>query len=856
MQTHAMPTLGLRHVPVARPTCRRVVTRASGDDSRNLESRRDRGSPNRHQKRQSSPLRERSSVIRGTVPNTTVPSAGGQGKNTHTPQRVPPIASMANTSYSSVATQVTYGNGETRTRLSRAELRKGLRARKKLRKSVTPSAVQKNANSNFEKFFDDDAEILTMTRDRRVVERFDPVNNVVRGIDRHGSQGVTEFERRSVESNSNRSYEQTVTFETFGEAFTEMERMLPIVSDDDADDFENSKISEFRDAYGEPFSVNITNVGSPPGLTTIELKGLDKANLLGALCSALAKAEVSVVSGTIATDVVTSRVKNTIHAYSSGTKQRLDPSVFESLSVRILSACWTADDRKWLNTTRSVGKFIVDRRRPTARELDFGVTNAKHTVHLNEAVERTEAAMRASSARLADAVERCDDTNTGLNQALDVTLRNLLVDVETAAAAASLARQALDAATQPRGIPGFAQAPAYLTPSQSLDDFLYMDYAVADGNTEVLGATTDAHTTDFSKPSLLTPFQNKFNTWYDGISPFFKGVFFMNVASCLFGTNQVVIKQVADAGVDDFTQMFLRFFIAGVPLVPFIWQGMKGSNSKELLRGATHLGTILAVGYFLQIIGLEGTTSAKGALTSTFTVLSVPIFAGMAGQRVPWFTWPASIAAMVGVGLLTGGDGSSPVAGDAICILSAIIFGYHTLQSSKYAQLFEDQELPFISFQIGVVAVESGLWKLGEMGYHSWVNGSQGSGGAIDVSLSSIMTSASTQALHLSDQAQLLPWPALLWMGLATTSFTLWIEFLALKNVSASTCALIYTAEPLWGALFAWHFMGDRWGVPGWIGAFFIVGASVGSQLMTFGEDEKEEEEGADANTNTKALEV
>ena len=93
-------------------------------------------------------------------------------------------------------------------------------------------------------------------------------------------------------------------------------------------------------------------------------------------------------------------------------------------------------------------------------------------------------------------------------------------------------------------------------------------------------------------------------------------------------------------------------------------------------------------------------------------------------------------------------------------------------------------------------------------------------------------------------------------MGLATTSFTLWIEFLALKNVSASTCALIYTAEPLWGALFAWHFMGDRWGVPGWIGAFFIVGASVGSQLMTFGEDEKEEEEGADANTNTKALEV
>ena len=77
----------------------------------------------------------------------------------------------------------------------------------------------------------------------------------------------------------------------------------------------------------------------------IELKGVDKANLLGALCSALAKADVSVVSGTIATDVSTNRVSNAIGVYMSSTKQRLDPGVFESLSVRILAACWTAATR-------------------------------------------------------------------------------------------------------------------------------------------------------------------------------------------------------------------------------------------------------------------------------------------------------------------------------------------------------------------------------------------------------------------------------------------------------------------------------------------------------------------------------
>jgi drug/metabolite transporter (DMT)-like permease len=181
--------------------------------------------------------------------------------------------------------------------------------------------------------------------------------------------------------------------------------------------------------------------------------------------------------------------------------------------------------------------------------------------------------------------------------------------------------------------------------------------------------------------------------------------------------------------------------------------------------------------------------------------------------------------AVAGVGLLTGGDGSEFVAGDAVCILSAVIFGYHTLTSSKYARLFEDQELPFISLQIGVVAAESGLWKLSEMWYR----------GGTDVT---------DFVSHSVDVASNLPWPALLWMGLATTSFTLWIEFLALKNVSASTCALIYTAEPLWGALFAWHFMGDRWGPAGWLGATLVVGASVGSQLLSTIEEAADSAEG------------
>lgn len=828
----------------------------------------------------------------------TVPSAGARG-DAHA--KAPRLASVRDAAWSSVATGVTYGDGETR--LSRAQLRAGLRARKALVKKR--GALVPSASKTPPVFARDAADVdVATTSRRRRAQTFDPANNAV--VKRGGETREPLSEPLS-----------EIRFETFGEAFAADASSFARRASRDAiesteiaiaeTNAESTRYFEYRDAGGEPFTVNLTNVGSPEGLTTIKLKGVDRANLLGALCSALAKAEVSVVSGSIQTDRRTGAVRNVMYVCDSETGERLDPRVFEWLSVRVLSACWHADERAWLATPRSVGRFIVakgrsrtfGRARARRREIQkTDLDSASDARRMRDRAEDAEAKMRACSARLADAVERSDrEGSVPSRTLLDGDLRALLRDVEDAAAESFAARSALEefwktqTKTQPRAVSGFSTAPAPLERDSAFDDQLeaflerherrfdtfeeeeasgrkgslpskekpsaapeetssaaaeVFSSASSTGARATLAAATaaddassiragreDTNFLDTSAMSLKALFADA----YDGVSPFVKGVFFMNVASCLFGTNQVVIKQVADAGVDDFTQMFLRFAVAAVPLVPFIYQGAKGSNSKELLRGATHLGTILAVGYFLQIIGLEGTTSAKGALTSTFTVLSVPVFAGLAGQRVPWFTWPASVAAMVGVGLLTGGDGSPFVAGDAVCILSAIIFGYHTLTSSKYARLFEDQELPFISFQIGVVAAESGLWKLGEMGYRGFREHAA-NGFAIDAHANVDIAAFVT---HTSDVAAHLPWPALLWMGLATTSFTLWIEFLALKNVSASTCALIYTAEPLWGALFAWHFMGDRWGPAGWLGAALIVGASVGSQVLTLDEDDSAE---------------
>lgn len=54
---------------------------------------------------------------------------------------------------------------------------------------------------------------------------------------------------------------------------------------------------------------------------------------------------------------------------------------------------------------------------------------------------------------------------------------------------------------------------------------------------------------------------------------------------------------------------------------------------------------------------------------------------------------------------------------------------------------------------------------------------------------------------------------------------------MAMRDVSATEAAVINALEPLWGAAFAWYALGERWGLRGWVGAAFILGGSLVTQI-------------------------
>jgi len=283
----------------------------------------------------------------------------------------------------------------------------------------------------------------------------------------------------------------------------------------------------------------------------------------------------------------------------------------------------------------------------------------------------------------------------------------------------------------------------------------------------------------------------------------------VNLAAALFGSNQVLIK-LTETEISPSTLNFVRFSIAALAFLPL---GLKAGafKKKKLLSAARELGTYLFIGYTAQVLGLGMTSASRGAVMAEFSVLIVPFWAKLSGQKIPNIVWYASVIALFGVVLVTESDGSGAGfnLGDALCLLSAMCFGTHVFRTEQRTASIDNEDLPgLISLELCLLAVMCGAYELVDLGLHN-------PGGLQSLNLQQI-------SYHLAH----LPWANLVAMGMGTTALTLFIEINALQNISSTLASLIYTTEPLWGALFAAVFLKEKFGGLGYLGAFLIVGST------------------------------
>ena len=277
--------------------------------------------------------------------------------------------------------------------------------------------------------------------------------------------------------------------------------------------------------------------------------------------------------------------------------------------------------------------------------------------------------------------------------------------------------------------------------------------------------------------------------------------------TAVWGSTFVMVKDaVAQYPVLPF--IALRFAVAGLALAPVAWSARRAFRPSDLPAGIG-AGIFLFAGYTLQTLGLQQTTASKAGFITGLSVVLVPLFGALLWRHLPsWRAVLGTILATAGLGLLSLNADWSVQRGDLLVLGCAVSFAGHITALGALSPGRAPCILTLI--QALTTAVLSSTLVVGQGGFPA------------------------------------LPAPvahAALFTGVAATAIAFLVQTAAQRFTSANHTALIFTAEPVFAALFGVAVAGETLTSRGWLGCVVIlVGVILGAlaQPATKGEELRE----------------
>lgn len=279
--------------------------------------------------------------------------------------------------------------------------------------------------------------------------------------------------------------------------------------------------------------------------------------------------------------------------------------------------------------------------------------------------------------------------------------------------------------------------------------------------------------------------------------------------TAIWGATFPIVKNATDlaaGGVPTYWFLAARFSLAAALLAAMFCRRLVKVPLRTWAAGAL-LGCFLFAGYAFQTFGLAHTSSAKAGFITGLSVVLVPLLAVFWLKRKPQpNAWMGVATATVGLALLSLNADLLPTYGDFLVFLCAISFALHIAGVSRYAGPHDPTALAVI--QIGVAAVLS------------WV-------------------------LHVAEKGTLAPGvPSVLWWsgpgrvimawlicGVLATALAFWLQNVLQPHTTPTHTALIFAAEPVWGALFSWMLLGETLTLRGYVGAGLILAGMLLAEL-------------------------
>ncbi|MBE3519036.1 MAG: DMT family transporter [Firmicutes bacterium] len=281
----------------------------------------------------------------------------------------------------------------------------------------------------------------------------------------------------------------------------------------------------------------------------------------------------------------------------------------------------------------------------------------------------------------------------------------------------------------------------------------------------------------------------------------------------IWGSTFVIVKG-AIAETPPFTFLFLRFFIASAFLFTWVVVSRRSRlrrvvrssliRDEEAIRQARTTaralvtGLVLFFAYATQTIGLLTVDAAKAAFITGFSVVLVPLFTPLVfGTRQDVWVWLGVLLATVGLFFMSFRLPFAVEWGDLWVMACALGYAAHILLVAVFSPSVEPLE--FTAIQLAVVSAGS---------------------------LAGAVVLERPLRVHLRTV------PAIVFTGIFATSVAFLVQAWAQRYTSPTHTAVIFAAEPVFGAMFAWLLAGETLTLRETIGAACILGGILMTEVL------------------------
>ena len=175
-----------------------------------------------------------------------------------------------------------------------------------------------------------------------------------------------------------------------------------------------------------------------------------------------------------------------------------------------------------------------------------------------------------------------------------------------------------------------------------------------------------------------------------------------------------VAQSVGMDYIGPFTLIGIRFLLGALTLLPVVlWQGRSSRRDADrrktrdgramtggvLIRGGILCGVFLGTASMLQQFGIARTTVGKAGFLTALYIVIVPVYAFFLGRRTKPLIWLCVAIACAGIYFLSMPGGRfTLMAGDALCLASAFVFGVQIMLVGYYAELADGVRLAVLEF--------------------------------------------------------------------------------------------------------------------------------------------------------------